>query len=317
MQVLIVGAGAVGGYFGARLIQSGKANVTFLVRNAEKVAALEHKGLQIRSSHRGDLTLKSVPAVHDLSKSNVCYDMVVITCKAPGLPSVLRTLREYKQNKDFLVLPLLNGLQHLDVLDVEFGKKRVLGGVAKISTVLTTSHLIDHLSALQNITFGFRDQTAPSAQAREVAKKFHQALLQSNNIHSEFTETVMLDMWEKFVTLTTLAGITCLCRGSIGDILRTEEGERVMRKLLDECCSASEVKLRSDRIAMFTKLFFEDKQSTLTSSMMRDMVQGNSTEAKEIVRDMLMRVRAKHLPSDTLAVCWLVLQVHEMKLSKL
>lgn len=315
LQVLVVGCGAVGGYFGGRLVQSNRCGVTFLVRTAAQAKRLQTSGLEIRSPERGDLFLPSVRAVSDLGEETTKFDVVLVTCKSFGLDSVLASLRRYPAAHPYLVVPLLNGMQHFAKLDQEFGKQRVCGGVARISTVLAPSTrdddepvTVQHLSGLHSMIFGPRDASTPldPCRALEIALNQHAT--------AELTQNIELDLWEKFVTLTSLAAATCLCRSSTGEILRTEDGLGLLARLLQECASGSPVRLRDERIAVYRKLFLEDRQSTLTSSMLRDLLQGRRTEAREIVREMLLLVRAAGKPCDTLATCWVVLECHENKL---
>ncbi|KAH9261821.1 hypothetical protein BASA81_000477 [Batrachochytrium salamandrivorans] len=315
LQVLVVGCGAVGGYFGGRLLQSNHCGVTFLVRTAAQAKTLQTYGLEIRSPDRGNLFLPSVKAVSDLSEETTKFDVVLITCKSFGLDSVLASLRKYPQQpQSYLVIPLLNGMQHFTKLDLEFGKQRVYGGVARISSVLVPSTkenqpiTIQHLSGLHSLIFGPRTSSTPLDKCRKLELALNQ------NATAELTMDIELDLWEKFVTLTSLAAATCLCRSTIGEILRTEEGLNLLARLLGECTSGSPVRLREERIAIYRKLFMEDKKSTLTSSMLRDLLQGNKTEAREIVREMLWLVRAAGKPCDTLATCWVVLECYENKL---
>ena len=129
-KILVLGAGGVGGYFGGRLAQSG-AHVTFLVRPARR-EQLQRDGLRIVSP-LGDLTLPVRTVVAD--ELSAGYDLVILTCKAYDLDSSMDAIAPAVQGS-CTVLPLLNGLVHLERLDERFGRAQVLGGSCAIDVTL-------------------------------------------------------------------------------------------------------------------------------------------------------------------------------------
>src|SRR5437868_6516576 len=152
MRVLVVGAGAIGGYFGGRLLQAGR-DVTFLVR-AKRAAELASAGLIIRSPS-GDVTLKNPPTVQadELTEK---FDVVLLSCKAFDLADAIKSFAPAVGPKTSII-PLLNGMLHLDVLDDGFGAERVLGGLCAIAVTLNEAREVVHLGPMQSLGFGERD----------------------------------------------------------------------------------------------------------------------------------------------------------------
>src|SRR6266496_2578308 len=118
MRILVVGAGAIGGYFGGRLLQAGR-DVTFLVR-PKRAAELARDGLVIKSPN-GDVTLKNPPAVQ-ADKLNEKFDVVLLSCKAFDLDDAIKSFAA-AVGPDTAIIPMLNGMKHLDILDGKFGKQ--------------------------------------------------------------------------------------------------------------------------------------------------------------------------------------------------
>ena len=168
MRILVLGAGGTGGYFGGRLAQAG-VDVTFLVRPA-RAAQLRASGLQVSSTH-GDTTI--VPQLvtrEELAASGQRYDVIVLSCKAYDLASAIDDVAPVV-GEGSLILPLLNGVRHIDTLVARFGAERVLGGVAFISVALDASGAIRHLNTLHRLVAGALTHTAtPTTRPSCLAK---------------------------------------------------------------------------------------------------------------------------------------------------
>src|SRR5665647_861814 len=145
MKVLILGAGAVGGYFGGRLVQAG-ADVTFLVRpqRAQKLAAA---GLVIRSP-LGDAEMQVRTVLQEVVRPD--YDLVLLSCKAYDLEASIAAIGG-AIGPNTLILPLLNGMAQLDRLEQAYGAARVLGGTCYIASTLDAEGAIRHLGKFQGI----------------------------------------------------------------------------------------------------------------------------------------------------------------------
>src|SRR3979490_599013 len=152
MRILVVGAGAIGRYFGGRMLQAGR-DVTFLVR-PRRAAELADPGLVIKSPI-GDATLKNPPTVQ-ADKLSEKFDVVLLSCKAFDLDDAIKSFAP-AAGPQTAIIPLLNGMRHLDVLDNKFGRERVLGGLCAIAVTLNEQREVVHLAPLQSLTFGERD----------------------------------------------------------------------------------------------------------------------------------------------------------------
>ncbi len=149
MRVLVVGAWAIGGYFGGRMLQAGR-DITFLVR-PRRAQELASAGLVIRSPN-GDVTLKTPPIVQaDTLKDT--FDAVLLSCKAYDLDDAIKSFAPAVGPQTSIV-PLLNGMLLLDVLDKAFGRERVLGGLCAIAATLNEAREVIQLQPMQSLTFG-------------------------------------------------------------------------------------------------------------------------------------------------------------------
>src|ERR1700680_1483438 len=199
MRILVVGAGAIGGYFGGRLLQAGR-DVTFLVR-PKRAGELARDGLVIKSPN-GDVTLKNPPAVQ-ADKLDEKFDVVLLICKAFDLDDAIKSFAP-AVGPQTAIIPLLNGMRHLDVLDEKFGKDRVLGGLCGIAVMLDEHrHVVQLAPVFQSLTFGERDGTM-SGRVRAIAEVFA-----GGNIGSQASEDIIQDMWEKWGVVATPGSSAC------------------------------------------------------------------------------------------------------------
>ncbi len=231
MRILVLGAGGTGGYFGGRLAQAG-ADVTFLVRPA-RAARLRQHGLVIRSPH-GDAQLPVQTITADQATAWGRADLALLSCKAYDLEDAITAIRPVVGERT-VVLPVLNGLAHLERLDAAFGESRVLGGLCHISATSAPDGAVLHLSngqgpAVHSITFGERTPHAPRERTEAIRDVFATA-----NFDSVLAENVMQDMWEKFTFLTSLAAMTCLMRATVGEIVATDEGAALNEAMFNAC----------------------------------------------------------------------------------
>src|SRR3979409_1024870 len=228
MRILVVGAGAIGGYFGGRLLQAGN-DVTFLVR-PKRAAELASAGLVIKSPN-GDVTLKSPPTVQ-ADKLTEKFDVVLLSCKDFDLDDAIKSFAP-AVGPQTSVIPMLNGMLHLDILDAKFGRERVLGGLCAIAATLNERREVVQLAPMQSLNFGERDGKM-SDRVRAIAEVFA-----SGRIGSVSSEHIVQDMWEKWVFLASLAASTCLMRTSVGNILAVPGGRDFILGMLDECSAVA------------------------------------------------------------------------------
>jgi 2-dehydropantoate 2-reductase len=303
MRILVVGAGAIGGYFGGRLLQAGR-DVTFLVR-PRRAAELARDGLVIKSPN-GDATLKNPPTVQ-ADRLGEKFDVVLLSCKAFDLDDAIKSFAPAVGPKT-AIIPLLNGMRHIDVLDGHFGKDRVLGGQCGIAATLDEHrHVVQLAPAFQLLSFGERDGGI-SDRARAIAEDFA-----PGNIGSQASENIMQEMWEKWVLLTTLAASTSLMRAAVGHILAAPGGRDFILGLRDECSAVAKAADHAPREAFVTRMngMLTTEGSPLTASMFRDIKAGAPVEADHVVGDMIGRGDAAKVPVPKLRIAYTHLKAYE------
>jgi 2-dehydropantoate 2-reductase len=304
MRILVVGAGATGGYFGGRLAQAGR-DVTFLVRSA-RAEQLRADGLRIVSPH-GDVTL--APQVVTAGEISSPYDVVLLTVKAYALESALDDLAPAVGNET-MILPVLNGMRHIDVLTARFGEMPVLGGVAVVATTLDDAGRIVQLADIQQLTYGER---SGGSSARIEALD---GLLQGAAFDARSSTTIMQAMWEKWVMLASLGAITCLMRGTVGEVEATPGGADLALQMLAECAAvaAAEGYTPSEEFLTRTKGALTAPGSGLASSMYRDLQQGRSVEVDQILGDLLVRAHKHAVPATLVTAAFVQLSIYQRRL---
>ena len=284
MRILVLGAGAIGGYFGARLVQAG-GDVTFLVRE-RRAGQLRARGVVVRSPH-GDFTVPA-RAVVRAADAGVA-DLVIVTCKSYDLESAIAAIAP-AVGASTCVLPLLNGVAHVERLAAD-------GEIVQLGT-------------FHSIVFGRLAATAADAEPKLEALR---DLYAKTPVPVELAADMMTALWEKFVGLATLAAMTCLMRASVGDIASTDDGEALMAETFAVSTRTAEAEGHPPRPEALQRFgaMLGDRTSTLTASMLRDLEAGGRTEGAHIVGDMLRRARAAGIDPGPLRAAWCHLQAAE------
>jgi 2-dehydropantoate 2-reductase len=295
MRILVVGAGATGGYFGGLLARAGR-DVTFLVRPT-RAEALRETGLTAIGPG-GEWTIKpdvvtpeelaaDPPAAADAvtDGAHSPFDVVLLSVKAYSLEDAIDDFAS-AVGPHTIVVPGLNGLAHMDVLDAKFGRHRVLGGVMYVATTLDdTGRIVQLNPGLNALTWGARDDVDDDRAAALVPDFTDAGFTARNSSHIE------LAMWEKWINLASLGAITCLMRGTIGEIASAHGGIAYADGVIDECISG------------------------LTSSMYRDLSAGRRTEADHIIGDLIARAQSKGVDVPLLEIAYTSLSVHQRRLA--
>jgi 2-dehydropantoate 2-reductase len=302
--VLVLGAGAIGGYFGGRLLAAG-GDVTFLVRPDRQIE-LATFGLQIRSP-KGDVDLPDPPMV--TAPVDGRYDLVLLACKGYDLEGALDAIAPAVGDHT-LILPLLNGMRHVDVLAQRFGREKVLGGLCMISATLDATGRVVHLpdlGPLDLIVFGELDGgITPRVEA--VRRELGAA-----GFGLKASEDVLQEMWEKWIFLAAGAGINCLMRGAMGDIVEAG-GSDLSRSLLAETSAIAAASGHAPRREVVARLEppFTDPGSNLTASLLRDLEHGTRVEADHILGDLLRRAPEPE-PRSLLRIAYVHLKTYEVR----
>jgi 2-dehydropantoate 2-reductase len=301
MKILVVGAGAIGGYFGAKLAQAGR-DVTFLVR-ASRAQLLQRDGLQIISPE-GNLTVK--PNVITSQELHAPYDAVLLSVKAPSLNSAIEDMKP-AIGPETIIYPALNGIQHIAALSAAFGQRAVLGGVALISTTIDQQGRILQLNKSQKLTYGELDgRITPRIQS------FDQTMSNAG-FDTQLSDHIMQDMWDKWVFIATLGLNTCLLNGNIGQINSTPDGEAVVLQSIDECASIARASgyPPANAVLDLIREVWTDKNSKLASSMFRDMQGGANVEVEAILGDLLKHGQTHQLKTPLLEAACVRLRIYQ------
>jgi 2-dehydropantoate 2-reductase len=281
LKILIVGAGAVGGYFGARLAAAGR-DVTFLVR-PNRAAALRAQGLQVKSP-LGDLTLQpKLVIAEDLSGP---FQLIFLSVKAYALEAAMKDFAP-AVGPNSLILPVLNGMAHMARLEARFSRDALIGGACRIAVTLQDG-VIRQLIPLQQIGYGELDG-AESERVRAV-----DAAMQGVGFDASISSTILPDMWEKWVQLASLGGANCLLRGTIGEIVAAPGGQATALAILQEAADVARScgYPPSDRFMSTATTSLTQPGSPLASSMYRDLKGGAAVEVDAILQDLVDRGHA-------------------------
>ncbi len=304
MHILILGAGGVGGYFGGRLVESG-ADVSFLVRPA-RAGQLAERGLVIESQ-LGDANprVTTVTSVEGLRPP----DVIVVACKAYGLDAALDAIAGCVASGT-VILPLLNGVAHLEIIERRFPEATVWGGLAHIGVTLGDGGEVKHLNTLQTLMFGPRPGQPQSALAERLG-----AVLAASSLDGQLRPQIEHDLWGKFVFLSTLAAVTCLMRASIGVILETPAGERFILQILGEATATAEAEgfAPEAKDAAFYRGLLTERGSPFTASMLRDLELGQPTEAEHILGDLVRRADQHAIAAPALEIALTHLRAYEIR----
>jgi 2-dehydropantoate 2-reductase len=291
MRLLVVGAGSTGGYFGGRLAQAGR-DVTFLVRRA-RADQLNAKGLHIVSPH-GDVTL--APKIVTADAIDAPYDAILLTVKAYSLDAALKDIAP-AVGPNSMIVPMLNGMRHLESIAAAFGRDALVGGLCRIAASLDDQGGIVHFSQFHDLVYG--EMNGVRSERIEQLD----AVMRNAGFDARLSPAIEQEMWDKWMFLATLAGVTCLMRGSIGDIAAAPGGREFVDRFFDEVVAVATAHghAPSEAFLAQTRALLTADGSTLTSSMARDLKKGSPIEADQIIGDLLTRGRQARVHTPFLA----------------
>jgi 2-dehydropantoate 2-reductase len=306
MRILVAGAGATGGYFGGRLAQAGR-DVTFLVRPG-RAARLRQDGLRIVSPH-GDVTL--TPKLLVTGEDTAPFDVVILAVKAYALEQALTDLRP-AVGPDTMIVPFLNGMRHIDRLIDRFGDAPVLGGVCVVATSVDAQGRIVQLNDAQDIAYGERSgRVSPRIQALDAA-------LRGAGFGARPSETILQEMWEKWVMLAAAGAATCLLRGTVGEIEAVPDGAALTLEILHEVASVAAESGYRPRDPMMSRAtsMLTAKGSAFAPSMYRDLTLLAPVEVEQILGDLLDRARGFGLTTPYLRAAVAQLRIYQNRVGQ-
>ena len=303
MKILVLGAGAVGGYWAARLAQAG-TDVTCLLRE-KRAELVKRHGLVVKSP-KGDFTQK-VKVVTKGSEGGP-YDVIIVACKGYDLDSAMESIAP-AVGRDTTIVPMLNGHIHFAALDARFGADKVAGGLARISGMLGPDGEILH-SGASGVSFGERDGKPPRAALKEL-----DAACKKAGIEGGLNANINQDLWDKWIMLGAIASMCGAMRGTVGDIMESEDGGAIMAEILEECrkVAAAEGYPPNDKVVGAIRTSLTQKGGKSVASILGDIEKGGAVEARSIVGDMLARARKLGVAAPNLRFAYAHLQTYEAR----
>jgi 2-dehydropantoate 2-reductase len=269
---------------------------------------LAKHGLRIRSK-LGDFHTATPPLVAADGLAEP-FDLVLLSCKAYDLEGAMASFAG-AVGPNTAILPMLNGMRHLEILAEHFGAERVLGGQCVISATLDAEGAIVHLNDLHSMTFGELDG-ARSPRIEAIA-----SALTGAGFDARLSELIRLEMWEKWTFIATGAGITCLMRSTVGDIVTAGATDLAMG-LFTECAAIATAQGFPPRQALLerSKAALTTPGSPLAASMLRDIEGGMPVEADHVLGDLLRRA-AGIAERSLLRIAYLNLKTYEARRERL
>ena len=302
MRILVVGAGATGGFFGGRLVQAGR-DVTFLLREG-RAAQIRERGLTV-CTPGGEFNVQPrVLTAEALRATPERFDLVILSTKAYQMEGAMDDIAP-AVGPETAILPILNGMRQLTVLDARFGAAAVLGGSVRVVADVDAEGRVHQKTELGELSYGERDRTH-SARMEAVDQA-----MQNAAFDAIAQPDIVATLWQKWWILASIGTICLLARGTIGQARETSRGEAFARAVVKECTSIATANgyppdeaMLADHLKRMT-----EPGSALTSSMYRDLMKGAPVEADHILGDLLDRAQNVQVPLLTAA--YVQLKVYE------
>ncbi|WP_409252994.1 ketopantoate reductase family protein [Bacillus sp. SCS-153A] len=302
MKILVVGAGAVGGYFGGRLAEKGE-DVTFLVREGRR-KQLEQTGLSIHSVH-GDIELKPKTLVS--GEISAPFDMIILSVKAYHLESAIESIEPYV-GENTMILPLLNGISHMGMLVDRFSEHNVIGGLCFVESTLDSEGRVIQSSPIHDVVFG----EVTGEKTDRIMKL--QDTFTGTKANFTLSENINQDMWHKYLFITTLSGVTSLFRSPIGPIRDNESGLVTIKKTLGETAAIMRElsapladDIEGKQLEKLNSMGYDMK-----SSLQRDMEKELAIEADHLYGFLLHEAANHNLDAPTLSIIYANLKIYEV-----
>ncbi len=299
MRILVVGAGATGGYFGARLTQAGR-DVTFLVRE-RRFQQLQQTGMLLKTPGG---TERIEPQLARAGELQGPFDLILLTVKSFGLEQAMDDIAP-AVGADTLIMPILNGMRHIDALRARFGDK-VIGGLCKINATLGENGEVVQMTPLHQLYYGaLNGNNDPRLQRVDEA-------LNVSQFDAVFTDNILSELWEKWLLLSTLGAVCCITRGDTQQLLQSQGGETLLQTVFGEVLAVLSADGYQPRPAVTAKIFetLNNPKVAMTSSMYRDLIQGYEIEADQVIGDLLVRGARSGMVTPLLNAVYVNLQVY-------
>ena len=299
----MVGAGATGGFYGGLLVRAGR-DVTFLLRE-RRAQQVRQSGLQILMHTGEHLTLEpKVLTADELRKRGSAFDLIVISTKSYQLQGAMDDIAP-AVGPETMILPILNGMAQLALLDERFGAEHVLGGSVRVLSDLDEQGRVLQLGSLDQMSYGERScERTPRILAVDAA-------MQGAGFTAMLQPDILNALWQKWAILASMGTLCVLARGTVGQVAAAPHGAEFARALLQECAAIAAANEYPQDGGWFAQNLerLTEAGSTLTSSLYRDMVKGNPVEADHILGDLL--ARANGVAAPLVMAAYVQLKIYE------
>jgi 2-dehydropantoate 2-reductase len=270
MRIAVMGAGGVGGYFGAKLAQAGN-DVAFIARGRH-LAAMRERGLTVRSA-LGHIHIEK-PTVNDDPATLGARDVVLFAVKLWDTESAAQAIRPLLAGGG-VVIPFQNGVESVERIGAVVGPPSVMGGVAYIAGAIGEPGVIAHTGQMARLRFGavLREQ--------EAAAKSFLGACRGAGIDAELVADIRRVLWEKFAFLAAMSGITAATRQSIGPIRADPDMRATLEAAIGEACAVARARgiTLGDAFVAQQMAFADGLPAEMKSSMLNDLLAGNRLEA--------------------------------------
>jgi 2-dehydropantoate 2-reductase len=306
MRFLVLGAGAIGGYFGGKL-QEGGADVTFLVR-PRRAAQLAERGLVLRAQ---DGEIRAPVRTALAGRLDGPYDVILLCCKAYDLEDALLAIAP-AVGPGSAVLPFLNGVRHLPVLTDRFGPAQVLGGLTAVNAVLAPDGDVVQSALKVDMTVFGELSGPPSARCAAVQQAFAAA-----GLAATVSDDVVAAMWAKLFAFAAIAAVATLTRARAGVIAASPAGASLVSAVLEEAgrIAMAEGYPPPPSVAEIVRGIYGQRDSTYAPSILVDVEAGRPTEGEHTIGDLVQRAARRGLPAPILTAALCNLQAHEVRRS--
>lgn len=274
MRIAVFGSGAVGGYFGARLLQAGEA--VYLIARGEHLRAIRSQGLRV-SGASGDFTVYPQGTTDNPAEVGE-VDLVLVGVKAWQVAEAAVAMRPLV-GENTTVLPLQNGVEAPFELAEVLGREAVLGGLCQISAYIAAAGVIHHVGIEPTVIFGELDRRrTPRLEAIR-------ALFERAGVKAVIAEDIHVALWDKFLFITALGAVGAASRVSSGLIWQVPHTRRLLEEVMHEIwkvAQASGVPLPVEAISR--RLSFIERMPPQTmASMARDLIEGRPSELDQLI----------------------------------
>ncbi len=268
MKIAIIGTGAVGGYFGGKMVQAGY-DVSFLARG-EHLIALQKNGLIVKSI-KEDFKISKISATNNIKEIGK-VDLIILGVKAWQISEVANDLQALIKDET-AILPLQNGVLASEELGESINKKHILGGLCRIISMIEAPGVINHIGVEPTIVFGElnHQQTERLTKIKDIFDK--------SGIESKISEDIQSDLWKKFIAIC-VSGLLAVSKTTYGELREVKETRQLMIDLLTEIYTLSQkigINIESDFVDK-TVSFIDSFPYGSTSSLTRDVLEGKPSE---------------------------------------